>query len=170
MDWIAIKGKLTSAGKKYRYPLLLLLVGIVLVLLPTKETTGKKLAEPGITEVDGNMLSMETQLAEILSTVAGAGKVRVMLSVSAGEETIYQTDTDDSHTADSDSVKKDTVIITDSSRSESGLVRQIVPPKYLGAVVVCQGADSPSVRLSIVEAVAKLTGLGTDRITVLKMK
>ena len=55
-------------------------------------------------------------------------------------------------------------------RADPGLVRQVNPPEYLGAVVLCQGADNPSVKLSIVEAVSKATGLTTDRITVLKMK
>jgi hypothetical protein len=40
----------------------------------------------------------------------------------------------------------------------------------MGAVIVCQGADKPVVRLAIVEAVADATGLSTDTITVLKMK
>jgi hypothetical protein len=40
----------------------------------------------------------------------------------------------------------------------------------MGAIVVCQGADSPSVKLAITQAVAKITGLGTDEICVLKMK
>jgi stage III sporulation protein AG len=64
----------------------------------------------------------------------------------------------------------DTVIITDSSRNESGLIRQVNPPVYLGAIVLCQGGDRPSVRLAIVDAVSKVTGLGADRISVLKMK
>jgi len=40
----------------------------------------------------------------------------------------------------------------------------------MGAVIVCQGADDPQVRLSIVDAVSKVTGLGSDKISVLKMK
>ena len=48
--------------------------------------------------------------------------------------------------------------------------RQVNPPTYLGAVIVCQGADSASVRLAIVSAVCSVTGLSTDKITVLKMK
>jgi len=39
-----------------------------------------------------------------------------------------------------------------------------------GAVVVCDGADSASVSLEIVRAVAAYTGLGSNRIIVLKMK
>ena len=39
---------------------------------------------------------------------------------------------------------------------------------YLGAVVVCQGAGSGGVRLAVTEAVAALTGLPADRITVVQ--
>lgn len=39
-----------------------------------------------------------------------------------------------------------------------------------GAVVVCQGADQPSVRLDVTNAVVAYTGLGSDKISVIKMK
>ena len=39
-----------------------------------------------------------------------------------------------------------------------------------GAVVVCQGADQPYVRLDVTNAVAAYTGLGSDKISVIKMK
>ena len=62
-----------------------------------------------------------------------------------------------------------TVIVSGNDRTESGLVRQINPPVYMGAIVVCQGADDPTVQLAIIDAVSKITGLGTHRISVLKM-
>ena len=65
---------------------------------------------------------------------------------------------------------EDTVIITGSDRSQQGLICQQIPPQYLGAVIVCQGADKAAVRLALVEAVSDATGLSTDAITVLKMK
>ena len=43
-----------------------------------------------------------------------------------------------------------------------------VSPQYLGAVVVCDGADAPQVQLAVTQAVAQFTGLSTDRISVLK--
>ena len=46
----------------------------------------------------------------------------------------------------------------------------VLSPTYLGAVIVCQGGDSPTVKLAIVEAVSNATGLSADKITVLKMK
>lgn len=156
--------------KKYRYPLLVFLAGIVLITLPGWNTAEKDNDTPVIIESETNKLSLEEQLQDILSSVDGAGKVRVMLTISSGEETIYQTDMNRSLNAGSESDKYDTVVITDSDRNETGLVRQVLTAKYRGAVIVCQGADNPTVCLAMVDAVAKLTGLGTDRITVLKMK
>ena len=40
--------------------------------------------------------------------------------------------------------------------------------RWAGAVVVCEGADSAAVRLELTRAVSALTGLGTDRITIVK--
>ena len=79
-------------------------------------------------------------------------------------------DTEVSSAGDSNNQTLKTVIITDSQRSESGLIRQVNPAAYKGAIVVCQGADSPSVRLAVTQAVSKITGLGTDSICVLKMQ
>ena len=39
-----------------------------------------------------------------------------------------------------------------------------------GCVVVCEGADSPAVCLNVTNAVAAYTGLGSDKISVMKMK
>ena len=61
-------------------------------------------------------------------------------------------------------------VIRGENGKESGLVQRVDPPKYLGAVIVCQGADKAAVKLAIVEAVSKATGLGADQISVLKMK
>ena len=111
-----------------------------------------------------------TEMESLLSQIEGAGNVRVMLTVKKGEEIIYQTDEDITASDSSNVTKMDTITITDANRNQDGLIKQINPPVYLGAVVICQGADSPLIRLEIVDAVSKLTGLGADKISVLKMK
>ena len=157
--------KLAEYGKKYGWTAVILLIGIVLLLIPGNGSDANQ--DPGIIESMDNILSLEEALSEILSTVQGAGKVRVMLSVASGEETIYQNDT---NTQENGSGRQDTVIVSDSDRNELGLVKQINPPVYRGAIVVCQGADSPVVRLAVTEAVATVTGLTSDKISILKMK
>lgn len=167
MDRIGIRGKVLEFIGKYRYVLLVLLVGVVLMCLPDGDSAEQQESAAAVS-AEGE--DMETRLEEILSQIDGAGRVRVLLTEQSGESILYQTDEDITTGPDSASDRQDTVIITDDSRSEQGLVRQINPPVYQGAVVVCQGGDRASVRLAIVEAVSNATGLGADKITVLKMK
>lgn len=168
MDWSTIKSKLSIPIRKYRYAAIVLLIGIFLMLLPQK-TQQPKQEEPG-TPSSPEDISIEQRLSNVLTRLSGAGEVDVMLTVSSGEEILYQADTDNTEQDGQRKYKTTTITITDSQRNESGLVRQVNPPSYLGAIIVCQGADNPTVRLAIVEAVSKVTGLGADKISVLKMK
>ncbi len=166
MDMTAIGAKIVEFIKKYRYVILVLVIGIGLMALPDREETQQ---EPTTATVVSNSQTDQAEaLTQILSQIRGAGKVKVLLTVAAGERTVYQTDQDTS--TGSGSVRCETVIVTNADRAQQGLVQQIVAPEYRGAIVVCQGADDPNVRLAIVEAVANATGLGTNRISVLKMK
>ena len=93
-----------------------------------------------------------------------------MLTEATGARSTYQTDDDLTDSQDSVTSRRDTVIITDGDRAQQGLLCGVDPPEYRGAVIVCQGADQASVRLAIVQAVSNVTGLGADKISVLKMK
>lgn len=170
MDWVAVREKAGGLIKKYRYVLMVLLAGIVLMCLPggNDPKPEQESAEQAVQET--TVVSPEERLRQILSHIEGAGRVEVLLTPLYGEETIYQSDEDTTSGTDSSTLRLETVIVTDNQRSQQGLVKQVNPPVYLGAVVVCQGADRASVRLAIVEAVANATGLSADKITVLKMK
>lgn len=168
MDVSAFIKKIPRLAGKYKYAILILLVGIVLMALP-KSGTQKKQSEPEI-KIEQAQVSVEQQLADILSNVKGAGRVKVMLTVKEGEEILYQTDTDSSQGDSTLSVSSDTVILSDKNRTQSGLVRKVNGPKYQGAIILCAGANDPSVRLAIIDAVSKITGLGADKISVLELK
>lgn len=152
---------------KYRIPLLILILGIALMLIPELKTKQQTHANPIVLP---ETVSDETALEDILSTIHGAGKVCVYVSYSSGEETVYQIDIDSSQSDTTGTERLSTVIIEKEDRSEEGLVKQINPPQILGVIVTCQGADRASVKLAIVDAVSKATGLGADCIAVLKMK
>lgn len=167
MDLKKLTGKIKSIIEKYKFVLIIIIIGISLMLIPGKtEQETKELNETAPVSYRYDLES----LSEILQSVEGAGNVKVLLSVDQGEKTIYQTNQDISGTGESANSQIETVIVTDAQRNESGLINQVNPPTYLGAIVVCQGADSPAVRLAITQAVSKITGLGTDNICVLKMK
>lgn len=164
MAWIKHKEKVLQWLGKYRYLLLVVLLGLGLMLIPTGSEKAAAVNPTENTAVDETS-QLTKDLEEILSAIRGAGRVRVLLTVEKGEQIIYQTD---GSTAESGS-KHDTVVITDENRTQTGLVQQSIPPTYRGAIVVCQGADSPAVCLAVKEAVSKVTGLDTSQISVLKM-
>lgn len=146
--------------RKYQYFLIVLAVGVLIMLFPENKPEQRELQSPDMPVQVG----LEDELREILSQISGVGKAEVLLTEDRGSETIYQID------CGVNASNQDTVILTDSNRSQSGLVKQVLPPIYKGAVVVCKGADSASVRLAVVDAVMRATGLSSDCITVLKMK
>lgn len=153
--------------RRFRYPALVLLLGLALILWPTRPKPAAT-AEPVVPEQAP--VSVEAQLEEILSCVDGAGTVRVLLTKRTGDETRYQSDETLSKNENGEERSGTTVVVRSSGGADVPVVRQIVYGQYQGALIVCTGADSPAVRLELVNAVAGLTGLSTDRITVIKMK
>lgn len=168
MDLSDVVEKIRHSGKKYIFPILVLLIGVILMSLPSKERKNDKPVE--IEAIKTDETDLQEELEDILCYIQGAGKVRVLLTEAVGEQTVYQTDDDTQINGESESMRRDTVLLVDSDREERGLIRQINPPSYQGAVILCRGADSASVRLSIMQAVISATGLTSDKITVLKMK
>lgn len=166
MDHTAPKQRISALIRMYKYPILVAVLGLALMLLPSKAPEAE--AEPA--PVSAQEQTLEQRLEQILSGIAGAGEVRVLLTEEEGRQTLYQTDSSDESDASGTRRSDDTVLVEDSSRQEQGLIRQTLEPKYRGAVVLCQGADQASVRLAVVEAVSCVTGLGADQISVLKMQ
>ena len=168
MDIKEWKDKALSALLKHKYALVILVVGLLLMMIPMGKSTSAQ-AESGETVLTQEKADISQQLAQILSRIDGAGDVEVLLTAASGEQTVYQTDMDITGGENGPS-RQDTVVIRGENGGETGLVQQINPPKYQGAIIVCKGADNAAVRLAIVEAVSRVTGLRTDQISVHKMK
>lgn len=154
---------------KYKYVVLIFCVGLVFMLMPVRSQVQAKETQTSV-EMGTVNVDFSTELEMVLSRIAGAGETKVMLTTYRGKETIYQTDENREIRDGNSDYSTRTVLVTDGERNETGLIRQINPPVYQGAIVICKGAENPTVRLSIVEAVSKVTGLGANQIAVLKMK
>lgn len=162
--------KLRELLKKYCLAVLVALAGVVLMLLPTgggeDDTDGAEAA--------GEVFSLEAtevRMAEILETVDGVGKVRVMLTLRSGESLSLAEDSSSALGSGGD-VRQDSQILTvnkGSGRQEVVVTRRLYPT-YQGAVVVCQGAGDSRVRLKVSETVGVLTGLSSDKISVVQWK
>ncbi len=162
MDGVSPKQRINALFGKYKYPILVVLVGLALLALPKAEPSDPVQIPAQTVPTE----DLEQRLEVLLAQIEGAGQVRVLLTEDTGRETVYQTDIQ----SDADSSRsEDTVLVEDSTRNETGLVRRTLEPTYRGAVILCQGAGVPSVKLAIVEAVRCVTGLGADQISVQKM-
>lgn len=106
---------------------------------------------------------LEQQMAELLATVEGAGSVRVMVTVSHREKTVYAADTE----SRADGSAASTPVLVNGNTA--GLIETVYAPEVLGVAVVCTGGDDPAVQANITALVQALTDVGTHHITVAKM-
>ena len=151
--------------KQAVWALLILGVGLLLLLPRHSDAAvsgGKEEA------LDFALASEEKRIEEALGRIQGAGKVTVVLTLDSSEERIYARNTDSDRQEPLGSGRSE-------ERSEiarvgdGALTVRIAYPRYRGALVVTEGTGS-ALRLEITQAVAALTGLSTDRITVLTGK
>ena len=152
--------------KRNRWLLLAAGAGLLLMLLPLRDTEPQM---PVIAETPEELFSLaafEEQLADILSDVQGAGDVRVLLTLANGTETIYAADSSTTLRTD-DSGSAQTSERTIALQGGTPLEQKRIYPRFSGAVVVCGGGTSATVRLMLLEAVSAVTGLSADRISIL---
>lgn len=166
MEWLKHRVRLSELFDKYKFVVLIVAIGLFLMAIPMGTEEDTQTSVPAAAEPE---LTIDERLIKILSQIQGVGKVQVMITEQTGSETVYQTDEDRSEEAGNGRVKSETVI-TSAGGTQSGLVRTVTPPTYLGAIIVCQGGGDPTVRLAVASAVSAVTGLGMDRISVLEMK
>lgn len=173
MERVNKLSKTILAGlKKYKYAVLILLLGIALMLLPfgkKEEAPEAEVQEDTLTD-EAYAQALEQRLEDMLCQVSGAGQVRVMLTMQTGSRTEYQTDTQISNSETQSQEERKTVILSEGSAYDKAAVSAVQYPRFQGALILCQGADQSTVRLSLVNAVAALTGLSSGQITVIKMK
>jgi len=153
---------------RYKFVGLIVLIGMGLLLWPSGSGTGP--AENRESTVQPR--DLETEMAEILSAMSGVGQAKVLLTVDSDGERQLAENTELAYSGNTAapedySRRSETVLVEGSAGDEAVVVRKQYPT-YRGALVVCQGGDRAEVQLAVTEAVAALTGLSADRITVAK--
>jgi len=163
---------------KYKYVLIVVAVGLLLILWPSGQKTADETEAPVMQTTDFDLSEIENKMEALLSKAEGVGRIEVVLALRTGIELVYA-DENNISTSQSleagqlaeseDSSENQLVIVADSAGNESPVVVKRIYPEYLGALVVCDGADNPSVKLKITNAITALTGIGADSITIVKM-
>ncbi len=124
--------------------------------------------------------TLESRLEDILGTVRGAGRVRVLITyATAGERVAATVSTMDESVSEtsggatatrseqSREMKQPATISTEGGQSPIILVEK--EPEIRGVLVVAEGAADPTVRLCLQRAVQAVTGVPLSSIEVFEM-
>lgn len=124
---------------------------------------------------------LETKLENILESINGVGKVKVLIKYSESStvvamynettsESISKEDNGDGTTKDvSETESKKEIVYTDENGENKPITEKVVMPVIEGAIITAQGADNANIKSSIVSAVEAVTGLAVHKIQVFEM-
>jgi stage III sporulation protein AG len=177
------------SGKRVTTILLIIgLAGIALIFLSDffhSDSTNTQTNQSSSSAITDSLNAYETQtqsaLDNIIGSISGVGRVKVLVTVESGVENIYETDNkqstektggdDNSTQAElSSSSESSHVILNNNNGGEQALLKKQIQPTVLGVVVVCDGGSNPDVQESVVNTVSCALGLATNKITVLQMQ
>ena len=124
---------------------------------------------------------LETRLEDILASIDGVGKVKVLIKYSESSSVVpmYNETTSESTTkeTDGDGANKDVketeskreIVYTDENGKNTPITEKVTRPVIEGAIVTAQGAGNANIKTSIVSAVEAVTGLAVHKIQVFEM-
>ena len=165
-----LQKRLSAGISKFRIPLLIFAAGLLLMLLPTGKRSTQAVQTAAQAAQTQELTPSQEEMEAILSRIDGVGRVDLLLTLRTSGASVYQTDTRTVTSGSGTTEECQTVFGQTSGSGKEPVVQTTLAPQYQGALVVCDGADRASVRLAVVQAVASLTGLGSNQIAVVKMK
>ena len=169
---LAKAGELLKKSGSLGLIAIIVVLGVILLLLPSGGNKPVETIRPVTTQepVGDTAGDFDRRIAAALSKLEGAGKVMVVLSLNSDGEIYLATDRDDKYGSEIREQSEEAVLVNSGSSMQSPVIVKRDYPEYRGALVVAEGADNPTVKLAITQAIASLTGLGSDRVTVVKMQ
>lgn len=129
---------------------LLLLVGICLLLVPTKQEDTKESSD----ELSLYREEVERKLEAICHSVCGGGEV--VVTFSSGFEYVYATDS------------RGSVVTVGSGSSEHPVIESTVFPEISGVGVVCGRGISAGEKSELICLISTSLGIGTNKIFIIE--
>jgi len=124
----------------------------------------------------------ETQLKEILSTVAGVGEVEVMVNLESTPELVVEkntntrtstnqeTDKDKATRNQSEQSRDEQVVVIQGGKQDQPVIVKTMKPRVRGVLVVAKGAENIQVKAWMTEAVQKVLDVPVYKISILPKK
>lgn len=160
-------------GIKILLPLLLILiVGVMLFNFngtSNVEMSAEAKDETGYTSSLEYIDSIEDKLSKILSTIDGAGKTQIMISVDSSPVLTVATNNEEKTITTSSGTTTTTTsepIIISTNGKSGPLVLGESLPEIKGVIVVSAGAKDVKVKVDIINAVRTVLGISSEKINV----
>ncbi|MGN0532098.1 MAG: hypothetical protein ACI4IN_04805 [Eubacterium sp.] len=164
-----LKSKILNPDSRLKLFLIIGVLSIGLILLSEVKPNNNKASNDENNDYLSYVSRLEEKTEHVISSIDGAGKCVVMLTISDTTESIYAKNTEESGGNGNYSTSSEYVLYDGAEGDTPVLVKQNYP-RIQGIVVVCQGADNKLVRESIISSVSALYDLPTNKITVTKIK
>lgn len=159
------RSRILDQLQKYKYAALVLLAGFLLMLWPAGESGGGAAdLEPSAqgSASDFDVTALERRMEEALSQISGVGEATVVLTLQTGPERVLASDWQQN----GGQTEHSTVVVSRGSGAQEAVTLREIYPCFQGALVVCDGGENPSVQLRVLQSVAALTGLSSDKISI----
>ena len=115
---------------------------------------------------------LENKIQSYIEKIDGAGKTKVIITLSETTEYIYATDDKDvrknNSNSDDSTIEKDHVII-ENNNNDVGLLIKTIEPKVRGVAVSCEGGDNTKVQQQIFSTIEALLDIKTSNISISKL-
>lgn len=151
-------------NKNNRIIFIIFIIGVVLMAASQYHTEKRGSVTESVSANTG-VLGEEERLEKMLSRIENAGSVSVMITYYSGTEKslAYETRTQERESSGEKSEDRKAV----TSGGEPMVVKEVYP-SVKGVIVAADGADIPSVKAAIREAVTASLGVGAHRVCIFK--
>ena len=154
------------------------LVGIVLIFCSDFMGGQKKDTFAEASEEETDMISeyraeLCEELGNMLASIEGVGKTKIMLTLDGTVRNIYATDNDiqqrESSGDKQSNERQSCIVVRQNDGSEKALTVGQLMPKIKGVLIVCDGGDKGEVCEKVTEAVSAALDVTKSHICVSKM-
>ena len=173
-EWLQKLGRRFPIGGRDGVIRLLVIAGaagILLIALSEWLPRSSPAADSSAVAVTASQVeqALEQRITDLLGTVAGVGRCRVMVTLESGEQAVYAADTVRSST-DSGENLSESYLTVDTTAGPVGLLLTRVQPTVRGVVVVCTGAEDPAVSQRVQAVITTAFHISERRVCVVQQK
>lgn len=171
--------------KEKSLPILIVvgLLGILIILFSSDKPEQTEISACEQMTTTTYAQDLEQRLTAMVSSVAGVGKAKVMVTLENGIEYVFASEDKQSIDTDEDNksehekrvsqknVTEEKIVIVDNSYgSRQALVRTSKEPTVKGVAVVCEGGDKITIQQEVTQLVTTALDIGANKVCVSKLK